>query len=153
MGATGAGHVKDRSQPDVQRADAATRRRALLAAAAVALSGWAAFFVLQDWLARMHATDPVAVRHALEDAMLWGSWAACLPVALLAVWLWLHGGRIVRAGRYPAPGSKVIRDTPVLHGDAARLRGTGMRVLAVFLGLLSAGTLIAVYRLVERLEG
>lgn len=139
--------------PEIQRADPATRRLALLAAAAVALAGWAAFFVLQDWLAGMHSADLVETRHALEDAMLWGSWAACAPVALLAAWLWLHGGRIVRAGRYPAPGSKVIRDTPVLHGDAARLRGAGMRVLAVFLGLLSAGTLIAVYRLVARLEG
>ena len=88
-----------------------------------------------------------------KNAMLWGSWAACVPVALLAVWMWLHGGRIARAGRYPAPGSKVIRDTPVLHGAAARLRGTALRLLAVVLGLLSAGTMIAVYRLVARLEG
>jgi len=139
--------------PEIQRADVATRRRALLAAAAVALAGWAAFFVLQDWLAGLHSADPVETRHALEDAMLWGSWAACIPVALLAIWMWLHGGRIARAGRYPAPGSKVIRDTPVLHGDAARLRGIGLRVLAVFLGLLSVGTMIAVYRLVARLEG
>jgi hypothetical protein len=139
--------------PEIQRADAATRRLALLAAAAVAIAGWAAFFVLQGWLAGLHIADPVETRHALEDAMLWGSWAACIPVALLATWLWLHGGRIVRAERYPAPGSRVIRDTPVLHGDAARLRGTALKVLAVFLGLLSAGTMLAVYRLVERLEG
>ena len=139
--------------PEIQRADVATRRLALLAAGAVAVAGWAAYFVLQDWLAGLHIADPVETRHALEDAMLWGSWAACIPVALLAIWMWLHGGRISRAGRYPAPGSKVIRDTPVLHGDAARLRGVGMRVLAVFLGLLSAGTMLAVYRLVARLEG
>ena len=138
--------------PEIQRADVATRRRARFAAAAVAIAGWAALFVMQDWLAELHVADPVQTRHALEDAMLWGSWAACIPVALLAIWMWLHGGRIVRAERYPAPGSKVIRDTPVLHGDAARLRGTGLRVLAVFLGLLSAGTLIAVYRLVATLE-
>ena len=139
--------------PEIQRADALTRRRAMVAAIAVALAGWAAFFVLQNWLAGLRGNDPVVTRHALEDAMLWGSWAACAPIALLAAWMWLHGGRIVRAGRYPAPGSKVIRDTPVLHGDAARLRGTAMRVLAAFLLLLSVGTLSAVYRLVARLEG
>ncbi len=139
--------------PEIQLADVATRRRALLAAAAVAVAGWAALFVLQDWLAGLHSTDPVETRHALEDAMLWGSWAACIPVALFAVWMWLHGGRIIRAGRYPAPGSKVIRDTWVLHGSAARLRGTVLRLFAVLLGLLSAGTMFAVYRLVARLEG
>jgi hypothetical protein len=142
-----------RSVPEIQRADPATRRRALLAAAAVAAAGWAAFIVLQGWIAGLDGADPVETRHALEDAMLWGSWAACVPVTLLAVWMWLHGGRVVRAGRYPAPGSKVIRDTVVAHGDAARLRGTALRVLAVFLALLSAGTLIAAYRLVARLEG
>jgi hypothetical protein len=139
--------------PEIQPADPATRRRALIGAAAVALAGWAAFFVLQDWLRGLAGADPVATRRALEDAMLWGSWAACLPVAVLATWLWLQGLRISRAGRYPAPGAKVIRDTPVLHGDAARLRGLLLRVLAFCLGLLAVGTLIAVHRLVERLEG
>jgi hypothetical protein len=137
---------------EIQPADPATRRRALLGAAAVAIAGWAAFFVLQDWLRGLAGADPVATRRALEDALLWGSWAACLPVAVLATWMWLQGQRIVRAGRYPAPGAKVIRDTPVLHGDAARLRGTALRVLAAILGLVSAGTLVAVYRLVARLE-
>ena len=88
--------------PEIQRADPATRRLALVAAAAVAVAGWAAFFVLQDWLAGLHSADPVATRHALEDAMLWGSWAACVPVALLATWLWLHGGRI--AAEFPPDG-------------------------------------------------
>lgn len=139
--------------PEIQPADPATRRRALFGAAVVALAGWLALFTLQRWLRGLGGTDPVALRLALEDAMLWGSWAACLPVAVLATWLWLQGLRIMRAGRYPAPGAKVIRDTPVLHGDAARLRGLALRVLAAFLALLAAGTLIAVHRLVARLEG
>jgi hypothetical protein len=46
----------------------------------------------------------------------------------------------------------VIRDTPVLHGPPARRRGTALRVLAVCLALLSAGALIAVYRLIARLH-
>ena len=85
--------------------------------------------------------------------MVWGSWAACLPVFVLATWMWLHGGRIRESRRYPPPGAKVIRDTPVAHGEVARARGLALRVLAVLLGLLCAGTLLAVYRLVTRLEG
>ncbi len=139
--------------PEIQPADPATRRRALAGAAAVALAGWLALFTLQRWLRGLGGADPVATRLALEDAMIWGSWAACLPVAVFATWLWLQGLRIMRAGRYPAPGMKVIRDTPVLHGGAARLRGLVLRVLAVFLALFAAGTLVAVHRLVARLEG
>jgi hypothetical protein len=138
---------------EIQPADPAARRHVLVAAAIVAVAGWAAFFFLQDWLAGLRGLDPLRARRALEEAMIWGSWAATLPVAVLATWLWWVGVRVCRAERFPPPGSKVVRDTPVLHGDAARLRGIALRVLAAFLGLLCAGTLIAVYRLVARLEG
>jgi hypothetical protein len=138
---------------EIQPADPAARRRVLIAAGAIAVAGWAAFFALQEWLAGLQGLDPLHARRALEKAMIWGSWAATLPVAALAGWLWLTGVRVCRAERFPAPGSKVVRDTPVLHGEAARLRGIALRVLAAFLGLLCAGTLIAVYRLVARLEG
>jgi hypothetical protein len=138
--------------PEIQPADPATRRRALIAAGAIAVAGWVAFFALQEWLARLPGTDPEYMRASLERALVWGSWAAMLPVAVLAGWLWVYGARVSRAGRFPAPGAKVVRDTPVLVGDAARLRGTALKVLAAFLGLLSAGTLIAVYRLIARLH-
>ena len=58
--------------PEIQRADALTRRRAMVAAIAVALAGWAAFFVLQNWLAGLRGNDPVA-------------WAM-VPIALLLAW-------------------------------------------------------------------
>jgi hypothetical protein len=137
---------------EIQPADPATRRRALIAAGVIAVTGWVAYFALQEWLARLQGTDPGLMRQSLERALVWGSWAAMLPVAVLAGWSWRYGARVGRAGRFPAPGAKVIRDTPVLMGDAARLRGTALKVLAAFLGLLSAGTLIAVYRLIARLH-
>jgi len=138
---------------EIQRADPAARRRALVAAVVIALAGWAAFFVLQDWLAGLRGSDPMQVRRALEGAMIWGSWVACLPVAALALWLWRAGVRVGRAGRYPPPGAQVIRDTPIVHGDAARLRAVALKLLAIVLGLLCTGTLFAVHRLVARLEG
>lgn len=141
------------AMPEIQPADPATRRRALVAAGVVAVLGWAAFFALQDWLARLAGADPARMRESLEHALIWGSWAAMLPVTVLAGWLWHYGVRVSRSGRFPAPGTKVVRDTPVLHGELARLRGAALRGLAAFLGLLSAGTLIAVHRLIARLHG
>ena len=138
--------------PEIQRADPATRRRALVAIAAIAVAGWAAYFGLQQWLGGLAGLAPARMRASLEHAMVWGSWAATLPVAALAIVMWRYGGRVRRAARFPPPGAKVIRDTAVLHGEQALLRGTMLRVLAVFLGLLSSGTLIAVHRLVARLE-
>ena len=141
------------AEPEIQRADPATRRRALVAIAAITALGWAAYFALQDWLAGLAGADPPHMREALERALLWGSWGAMLPVTVLAGWLWQYGARVGRAGRFPAPDAKVVRDTPVLHGDPARLRGMALKVLAAFLGLLSVGTLIAVHRLIARLHG
>jgi hypothetical protein len=138
--------------PEIQPADPGARRRALIGAGVIAVLGWAAYFALQDWLAHIRGPDPARVREALEDALIWGSWAASLPVAAFAAWLWRLGVRVARAERYPPPGAKVIRDTPVLHGEQARLRAVLFRVLAAFLGLLSAGTVLAAYRLVARLH-
>lgn len=138
---------------EVQRADPAARRRALIAAVAIALAGWAAVFAMQDWIEDLRGADPGRMRRSLESAMLWGSWAVCLPTGAFAFWLWRLGARVTDADRYPPPGAKVIRDTPVVHGGAARLRAAALKLLAIFLGLLCTGTLFAVHRLVARLEG
>jgi hypothetical protein len=138
--------------PGIQRADPGARRRALLLAVAIGAAGWAAFFVLQEWLADLQTKDPAIAREALEDAMIWGTWAATLPVLVFATWLWLLGARVRRAERYPPPGAKVIRDTPVLTGREARSRGALLQVFALILGVCGAGTLIAVHRLVVRLD-
>ena len=56
---------------------------------------------------------------ALEDAMIWGSWAAACPRRArdrLA-----HGGHRIAGVRRPLGAS--IRGPPVLHGDAARCAG------------------------------
>jgi hypothetical protein len=137
---------------EIQRADPIIRRRALVAVAVVALAGWGLYFGLEHRLAGLGGSSLAHVRDVLERALIWSSWAAFLPVAVLAACMWRYGTRVCRAGRFPAPGSKVVRDTPVLHGPPARRRGTALRVLAVCLALLSAGALIAVYRLIARLH-
>lgn len=137
---------------EVQPADPVTRRRALIAVAVVALAGWGLYFGLGHWLAGLRGSSPAHVQAALESALVWSSWATFLPVAVLAACMWRYGTRVCSAERFPAPGAKVVRDTPVLHGQPARRRGTALRVLALCLALLSAGALIAVYRLIARLH-
>ncbi len=60
----------------------------------------------------------------------------------------LFGG----AGRYPPPGLRVVRDTPVVVGEAAGRRGRLLQVFAVVMGL--AGLLLAffLWRFVSLLE-
>jgi hypothetical protein len=42
---------------------------------------------------------------------------------------------VLRARQFPPPEYRVIRDTPVIGGQAAVLRGRGLKVLAVCLGV------------------
>ena len=138
--------------PEIQRADPATRRRVLVGVVAVTAACVAGYFGLQRWLAGLRGLDAPQVQQALERALILASWAALLPAVVVAAFLWRYGSRVCEAGRFPAPGSRVIRDTPVLHGAPAQLRGTILKVLAAFLALLATGTLVAAYRLIARLH-
>lgn len=138
--------------PEVQRADPVTRRRVLVGVVAIAAACTAGYFALQRWLAGLRGLDAPQVQQALERALVLASWAALLPAVVVAAFLWRYGTRVCEAGRFPAPGSRVIRDTPVLHGSPAQLRGTILKVLAACLALLACGTLVAAYRLIARLH-
>lgn len=137
--------------PEIQPADPATRRRVMIAAAVIIAACVAGWFGLQRWLSGLRGQDPAQIQAALERALIVSSWAALVPAMVLAVVLWRYGTRVCRSDRFPAPGAKLIRDTPVVHGQAAQVRGTVLKALAAFLALLAAGTLVAAYRLLARL--
>ena len=139
-------------EPEVQRADPVTRRRVLAGVVAITTACVAGYFALQRWLAGLRDLDTAQVQQSLERALVVASWAAMVPAVVLAACLWRYGTRVCEADRFPAPGARVIRDTPVLHGAPARLRGTFLKLLAACLALLAAGTLVAAYRLIARLH-
>jgi hypothetical protein len=59
-------------------------------------------------------------------------------VIAFAVYLWLLGKRVLRAQQFPPPGFRVIRDTPVMDGPTAVVRGQVIQTLALCLGLAAA---------------
>ena len=65
----------------------------------------------------------------------------------LPSYLWSLGAKVLRARQFPPPGYRVIRDTPVIGGQAAVLRGRGLKVLAVCLALASALLWLLLWRL------
>jgi hypothetical protein len=131
-------------EEDVVRGDPVLRRRALLvlplllALGVVALaSAPRASHRLILWLQQSPDAGGRAVLAMLGFAA---------PFTLAA---WLVGGGAVRrsvqtlrARRFPPPGMRVVRDTPVLRGRTARLFG----VIGLILGatLLTAGTMLPV---------
>lgn len=59
-----------------------------------------------------------------------------LPLSASLFWL---GRKIVRAGRFPLPGAKVIRDTEVLRGGRAIARGRLLMGVALVTAGLALG--------------
>jgi hypothetical protein len=125
----------------IQKADAGARRRAVMLVAA----GGVVFLLLlaaleryrlplHDWL----LSDPERFLQRLVLVSRIAAAALALPMSAFALYLWAFGARVMRAGRFPPPGQRVIRDTPVLEGREARARGRALKVLAVFLGLAGA---------------
>jgi hypothetical protein len=78
------------------------------------------------FLAVQRIAIPIMVAWTVAGAGL-GSW--CVITAL----------RIIRAGRFPVPGSRVIRATPLRHGGAAHRIG----VMIALVGLVVLGGSVA----------
>src|SRR5262245_34836546 len=107
----------------IHAADPVARRHAVVAVVVIALAGVAGYYLLQDWIAGLRAADPDEARRALGRGLVGGAWVVCLPVLVLAAQLWRTGSRVTQAARFPLPAARLVRDTPILTGEAARIRG------------------------------
>ena len=141
---------------EVRPADPRARRRAVVAIVVSIVLGGVAMTtmggsrrVLADWL----VADPDAVDTRLRVVLFGALAVAMAPCLAFAGYLWWLGGAVVRGEEFPPKNWRVVRDTPVLRGDAAVRRG---RLVQVF-GLGLAGAIGAVgivsWRLVAAVGG
>jgi hypothetical protein len=107
----------------IQQADPGTRRFALVLLAATAVLGAGALALLdsyrQSLLSWFRAIESQVQLIIIVAALL----VLLVPLLVMAAWVWSYGDRVLRDNRHPPEGVKVIRDTPVSHGAAARLYG------------------------------
>lgn len=133
--------MPDVPPPETVPADAKQRRLALLAVMAIVLGGAIALWWLDR---RLDVIDRLAeenVPAAADGALsLVVKALAVLGVSLVGMGLYLFrlGVQINRAGRFPPPGMKVIRNTVVRTGARAQLLAN-MALVASLLAML-AGT-------------
>jgi hypothetical protein len=102
---------------------------------------------LRTWI----KSDPTAVAHRLTLALVGLSIVLSAPAIAFAVYLWALGGRVLRAEQFPPPGYRVIRDTPVVGGQGARVRGHAFRILAACLVVTTLLLWLMLWRLARLL--
>ncbi|MCP3963050.1 MAG: hypothetical protein GY719_34865 [bacterium] len=140
--------------PEIQQADARFRTRFLLAMTVVAVVAAAGLVMLDDYLTELQTlaerAQPIAAEKTLKAARVV---FALLTAggAVLGLYLGRVSWRALRSGRFPPPGTRVLSDTVVRRGAAARLYGRAGLAFAVITVLLTALIVVQGDRLFRRL--
>lgn len=103
---------------------------------------------LQAWV----TADPSRIDSRLTLLAAGLAAAFAVPTVLVALYFYRLGSGIVRSGRFPAPGMRVVRDTLVLRGTPALRRGRALQFLAALLVLAAVGFVAFLWRLVSMLR-
>lgn len=133
---------------EVRRADPSLVRQMfllLVAGAVVGGAGITLFERYRDALLAWVAADPQPRARLVLGAV---AAAAVGPLLACATYAWRVGVRTVHAEEFPPPGIRVVRDTPVVTGQPAMVRGRLLRVFA----LACIGGAVAMVFLLWRLD-
>jgi hypothetical protein len=124
----------------VRRAEPAARRQAILIAVAAATLGGLLILAvdrystpLRDWI----LSDPAQMPGRLKLVFTIFAVTASAPLLAFAAYLWSLGGRVVSSRQFPPPGHRVVRDTEVVEGESAVVRGRALKTFAIMLGAVS----------------
>jgi hypothetical protein len=116
------------------RADETYRKKLLVVIVIAALVGAVIIRWGIPWFEDyVQSLDPEDALHVMKVALS----IIFLGVLPFAYYLFIFGRKVISAERLPPPGTKVIRDTPLLEGEKARKRGQLIVVLSLFLALIS----------------
>jgi len=86
---------------------------------------------LRDWVLAEQEQSAQRLRLVFLSAVA----LLLAPLLGFGAYLWSLGRRVIRASTFPPPGLRVIRDTPVISGEAAVLRGRQLKLLALCCGI------------------
>ena len=127
-----------RADPDLGRTLATLAGASTLAVIAVGELVRSYFEGLEE----LTATDPAAAVDAAATAVRMGMATIAATMAAASLLLARAAARIASSGRYPAPGSRVLRDTPVVFGRRARYRAVALALAAAAILACAAYTAV-----------
>jgi hypothetical protein len=132
--------------PDILPADRRLRRCVAFGLLALTVLAILVLELGAPWLVVKFQQDPREAVRALKLLML----AAFAPLIPVGVYIFSFGRRAVQAGHFPPPGARVIVDTRIVQGRAARLRGGVLMLIGLALTGITLFAALVVPALVER---
>ncbi|MDJ0704886.1 MAG: hypothetical protein QNJ46_16515 [Leptolyngbyaceae cyanobacterium MO_188.B28] len=118
----------------ILKADPEYRRKCLLlygalAAVGLALAHWGAP-LLKAWILGKELSEAIRLLQVLLGLM-------GLPLLLMAYYSYRLARKAIASSQFPPPGMKVLRDTEILEGPAARRKGRQLWVVSIALALIA----------------
>lgn len=123
--------------PETQPADPQARRRAVWAILAIVILSGAFAIGLHFQGERLEQmAQQKLIELADRPAILFlVAFVVMIPLVGASIPVYRQASRIVKSGRIPPPGQKVIRDTPIITGRKAIRQGRGLQVMAILMAL------------------
>ena len=140
---------------DVQRADSAARRKAITIVIISAIVGSLLIVVFETYRAQLYEwllSDHEKLAHRLRILIILTAGFGAITLFAFSVYLWSFGCKVSNYQRFPLPDQRVIRDTPILEGQAALMRGRVLKTLAVFLAVAGIMLCFVFWWLISILE-
>ena len=135
--------------------DPVLRRFALIAWAAVAALGGGVLWYVMRTLRHAQAVavyDPRGAFLEVQRVVIPAVAVGVIAGVLLSAYCLINAVRIFRSGRFPAPGARVLRPTPVRRGAAAHRAGMAMMVISLAMLSLSIGVPFFLRRVMAAVE-
>ncbi len=114
------------SSPKILRASTKYRWLIMVIFLAMVLLGWLFLQMTQTYIQDLKQLSQHAPEQALNKSsflLVFISMMAGFPAVGIGTYFLYQGNQIRRARQYPSPGTRVLKDTPVLEGTPAIMRG------------------------------
>jgi hypothetical protein len=135
---------------EVHRAQPNALRRFILLIVAAAVLGVAVIVVMdmsRPALIAWATSDPSLTRMRVQVLIAGLGLLLFLPLLAAAAYLWLFGRRVLREERFPPQGASVLRDVPIVRGEAARRRARTLQTIGLVMAAAAVLMSLVLFRL------
>jgi hypothetical protein len=130
----------------IHPANPKAQRRVIAATVAVGFLFAAMYVLLEHVLADLRVRPASEAGPILAMLLRWGTASASAIFATFGVYLFFFGHRVAKTHRFPPKETVMMRDTVVLEGNRARVRGLLIQWLAAVLIVAAVALSVAAFR-------